>query len=423
MTIPTSSTMRPTLILEVANEGADTLNASVTYVLAAGQSVETLRTTNAAATTAINLTGNDLANTIIGNAGNNVLVGGGAVDTLQGLTGNDAYFVDNALDVVIEAAAQGTDNVNASVSYTLAAGVQAETLRTTDAAGVTAINLIGNEINNFVTGNDGNNILIGGGGLDTMTGNGSNDSYFVDNAADVIVELAGEGIDNVNASVDYTLAAGVSSETLRTANAAGLDAIDLTGNEINNFVTGNAGSNILNGGLGNDTLTGNAGNDTFVFNTALNAATNVDTIADFVVVNDTIQLENAVFTGLAAGTLAATALRIGAAAARCRRPHHLRQHDRCAELRFRRQRRRRSDPVCHAGDRPRADQQRFRCGLKQGASTHHQRPMRLRPLSGLKRTRYAHSVFHRESDHEGGCEVALGECRHHAAGDLRRHVG
>ena len=84
------------VVLEVANEGADTLNASVTYVLAAGQSVETLQTIDAAATTAMNLTGNELGNTIIGNAGNNFLVGGTDVDTLQGLADNDAYFVDNA---------------------------------------------------------------------------------------------------------------------------------------------------------------------------------------------------------------------------------------------------------------------------------------------------------------------------------------
>ena len=80
------------VVLEAANEGADTLNASVSYVLAAGQSVETMRTVNAAATTAMNLTGNELGNTIIGNAGNNILVGGGDVDTLQGMASNDSYY-------------------------------------------------------------------------------------------------------------------------------------------------------------------------------------------------------------------------------------------------------------------------------------------------------------------------------------------
>jgi Ca2+-binding RTX toxin-like protein len=55
---------------------------------------------------------------------------------------------------------------------------------------------------------------------------------------------------------------------------------------------------------GYDTLTGGAGKDTFVFNTAL--VRNVDTIADFSAVDDTIQLENGIFTKLTAtGALSA----------------------------------------------------------------------------------------------------------------------
>jgi serralysin len=58
----------------------------------------------------------------------------------------------------------------------------------------------------------------------------------------------------------------------------------------------------LNGLAGNDTLTGGAGNDTFFFNTAL-GATNVDTIADFSVPADTIQLENAPTRSTASSTM------------------------------------------------------------------------------------------------------------------------
>ena len=48
-----------------------------------------------------------------------------------GGTGNDFFIVDNAGDVIIEGAGEGTDDrVRASVSYTLGAGVEVELLST-----------------------------------------------------------------------------------------------------------------------------------------------------------------------------------------------------------------------------------------------------------------------------------------------------
>jgi serralysin len=95
----------------------------------------------------------------------------------------------------------------------------------------------------------------------------------------------------------------------------GTGNINASGNGVSNSFAGNGGINVLDGGAGNDLMRGNGGNDFFVFSTTLNAATNVDDIADFNVAQDTMRLENAVFTGLANGALAASAFRIGAAAA------------------------------------------------------------------------------------------------------------
>ena len=292
-------------IVEAVGQGADNLRTSVSYILRAGVSVETLQTTNAGGTAAINLTGNELANTLIGNVGANVLNGGAGADRMQGGAGNDAYVVDSTLDRIVEAVGQGTDNVNASVSYVLAAGVSVETLRTINAAATTAINLIGNSLANTLIGNAGNNVLSGGGAADTMQGLGGNDAYFVDNAGDKIVEAAGRGTDTVSTSVSYQLAAAVSVEMLRTVNAAATTAINLTGNNLANTLTGNAGANNLNGGGGIDTMQGLAGNDIYVVDNvsdkAIEAASaGIDRVNSAVTFTLGANVENLTLTGAAA---------------------------------------------------------------------------------------------------------------------------
>ena len=248
--------------IENAGEGADRIFASVSYTLAAGQSVETVSTTNNVGTTAINLTGNELANTIFGNDGANTLNGGAGIDTLVGRFGDDLYFVDNAADAVAESAGQGTDRIFAGISYVLAAGVSVETISTDFNAGTNAINLTGNELANTIFGNAGANILDGKAGADTLAGFGGNDFYYVDNAADKVVEGASEGsADRIFASVSYVLGAGVYVELLTTDFNPGTNPINLTGNELANTIFGNAGLNTLDGKAGADTLAGFGGND------------------------------------------------------------------------------------------------------------------------------------------------------------------
>ena len=101
-----------------------------------------------------------------------------------------------------------------------------------------------------------------------MRGLGGNDSFVVDNAGDVVIELVGNGTDTVFASVSFALQSGQEIENLQTNNAAAVTAINLTGNNLNNIITGNAGNNTLNGGLGIDTLTGLGGNDLYIVDNA-----------------------------------------------------------------------------------------------------------------------------------------------------------
>jgi Ca2+-binding RTX toxin-like protein len=251
-------------IVELANEGtADRVAATVSYTLAAGAEVEEMSTTNSAGTGAINLSGNELVQEITGNAGNNRLDGKGGADTLKGLGGNDTLIVDNAGDIVIEAANGGTDRVGASVSYVLAAGQHIEKMSTTSSGGTGAINLTGNELVQEITGNAGNNRLDGGGGADTLIGLNGNDTLIVDNAADIVIEALNGGTDRVSASVSYVLAAGQHIEKMSTTQSGATGAINLTGNELVQEITGNAGNNRLDGLGGADTLIGLNGNDTF----------------------------------------------------------------------------------------------------------------------------------------------------------------
>ncbi len=284
-------------VLESGGEGNDRIFASVSYVLGAGVSVELLTTSLNAGTGAINLTGNELANTIFGNDGVNILDGAGGVDTLVGRLGDDFYFVDNAGDVVLENAGEGNDRILAGVSYVLGAGVSVEVLSTSLNAGTAAINLTGNELVNTMLGNDGANILDGGIGADAMFGRAGDDFYFVDNAADTVFENAGEGNDRIFASVSYVLGAGTAVEQLTTSFNAGTAAINLTGNELANTIFGNDGVNVLDGKAGADVLVGRAGADTFAFTTALGAG-NVDQVLDFQAGVDKIALDDAVFTAI-----------------------------------------------------------------------------------------------------------------------------
>jgi Ca2+-binding RTX toxin-like protein len=255
--------------------------------------------------------GND---TLRGEAGDDFLDGGSGADTMIGGTGNDTYFVDNYYDdVVTEYSGEGADIVRTSTSYQLTLGADVETLETTDPNGTAPLVLYGNSSGNNIFGNNGANIIWGGGGgADQMTGRGGNDTYYVSQASDRVIENGGQGNDTVLSDVSWTLTAGSDVETLQ---ALGMTAINLTGNANGNVVRGNDGNNTLNGGDGRDDLIGLGGQDQFLFDTALNAATNVDRILDFNVADDTILLDQTIFSSsLGLGNIAAGEFVIGAAA-------------------------------------------------------------------------------------------------------------
>jgi Ca2+-binding RTX toxin-like protein len=198
------------------------------------------------------LSGNGDDNTFGGNAGNNTLDGGGGVDTLSGAGGNDTYIVDNAGDIIVELAGDGTDTVRATANYTLSANVENLIL-----LGTGSINGTGNNLDNTITGNSGNNTLDGGTGTDKLIGGAGNDTYVVDNLSDLIVDAAGN--DTVSTGITYTLKPGLENLTL-----TGTADVNGTGNTVVNIMTGNTGANTLDGGAANDTLNGGDGNDVLI---------------------------------------------------------------------------------------------------------------------------------------------------------------
>ncbi|NHZ80008.1 hypothetical protein F2P44_12075 [Massilia sp. CCM 8695] len=120
--------------------------------------------------------------------------------------------------------------------------------------------LLGQAGDDQLRGDAGNDTLDGGLGDDSASGGAGDDLYLAQSTADVVLELPGEGMDTVRASVSTTLPANV--EILELDALAG--AADGIGNALANTLLGNASVNALDGGAGDDWLDGGAGNDVLI---------------------------------------------------------------------------------------------------------------------------------------------------------------
>jgi Ca2+-binding RTX toxin-like protein len=189
------------------------------------------------------LVGNNEANFLDGNLGDDTLVGGSANDYLRG--GDD--YPTSGLEF---ATGLGHDSlVGGAGDDTLDGGYGKDTL-------------LGGAGNDLLDGGDLvylDNSFYSGADLfitDRLVGGAGNDTYIVDSAGDVVVEAAGEGTDEVQAHASFTLPANVEKLVL-----LGDSALRGTGNTLANALTGNSSANTLSGGSGNDTLNPGTGVD------------------------------------------------------------------------------------------------------------------------------------------------------------------
>ncbi|WP_199102593.1 calcium-binding protein [Aquitalea sp. ASV11] len=150
--------------------------------------------------------GND---TIIGGAGKDYIDGGTGADAMIGGKGDDTYIVNYEGDSVFESANEGYDTVVSSIDYTLNSHI--ESLRLVEGY---SINGTGNSLDNLIIGNSQDNIIDGGTGADMLIGGQGNDTYYVDNTADKIIEFKNEGIDSINSTVSYSLGDNIENLTL-----------------------------------------------------------------------------------------------------------------------------------------------------------------------------------------------------------------
>ncbi len=242
-------------------------------------------------------TGDD---TLSGGLGFNTLSGGLGFDTIDYSFVQTGLYVDLTANTVqgagigdelsgFEAVALGSGNdtvVGGGVSYRgavrgVTVDLSSQGSQNTGSSGfdtlLNVVSLEGSGFNDQLQGNEGDNRIDGFLGSDTMSGGAGDDYYIVDDINDVVIEsaqlpgsalasavdlapevTAGSGIDTVESTVSFLLAANIENLILK----AGSGALVGTGNELANALTGNGLNNVLLGLAGADTLVGGAGNDT-----------------------------------------------------------------------------------------------------------------------------------------------------------------
>ncbi|WP_019702089.1 putative Ig domain-containing protein [Paracidovorax oryzae] len=285
-------------IVEGVNQGSDTIESSVSYVLP--KNVENLTLTGDLDLAGI---GNSDANVISGNAGNNVLNGLEGRDTLKGGAGDDTYIdlasINMPWDNIVEEPGGGNDSlmIDAARKY-VSLPDNVENLLVADWTNSTRwltggefdffetrnlyarqsddwrVQLSGNSLDNVIdatnqgrvdarlmearSGHVGGLVLSGGVGSDTLIGGAEDDFYEIESTGDIVIET-GVNEDGKQISINDTMV----SSSISISLPKNVENIELLGDlEINAVgddganqirASRNTARNILTGGGGDDT--------------------------------------------------------------------------------------------------------------------------------------------------------------------------
>ncbi|TGX54063.1 hypothetical protein E5A73_08030 [Sphingomonas gei] len=265
------------------------------------------------------LTGNEFANQIWGDAGNDALAGGSGgdtlngdagSDTLDGGTGNDFLYGGadddrlmgsadadtydggagiDTLDFGLSAAAVKVNLSGGAVNGVAAGrGAGGDAEGDTFAAG-TIENVTGSAFADEISGSSAANVLRGGAGADVITGDAGNDDLKGEAGADQLYGGAGSDVLSGGTEND-TLYGGVDNDTLN-----GDDGVDtLYGDDGADTLNGGGGNDILTGGLGADIVNGGSEDDTIILTLVgedtVDGGTGTDT-ASFITVGTALAID------------------------------------------------------------------------------------------------------------------------------------
>jgi Ca2+-binding RTX toxin-like protein len=175
------------IVDESDGSGIDTVVSSITFSLAdTAKTKGSVENLTLSGTAAINGTGNALDNTIMSNAGNNVLAGGNGIDTVSYENATAGVTVNLGQSKGQATVGAGKDTLSGFENLT--GSNQGDRLTGSGGNNV----LRGLDGNDTISGGGGADVLIGGLGADVLTGGDGNDRFVFQSildGSDIIVDF------------------------------------------------------------------------------------------------------------------------------------------------------------------------------------------------------------------------------------------